>query len=128
MADHQEFLDLAREMIEEEGRLVTFQQLDKTPADPDYPWEGPGAPTVADSVQTYAVFVPDAGSGLGKLIEDNELFKSAEQVLLVAPPATGETLGDFHIVVDDAVRWKIDVAKELKPGPLTVLYVMGVSR
>lgn len=127
MADHTEFLDLARELIEAEGRSVTFQMLDGTPVDDNTPWNGPGAPTVSASKTTIAVFLPD-GSGFGKMIEDNDLFKSSEQMLLVAPPASGEILGDFHVVLDGGVRWKINVAKELKPADLTVLYAMGVSR
>lgn len=127
MADHTEFLDLARELIADEGRSVTFQKFDGTAADATAPWNGPGAPTVADSETTIAVFLPD-GAGFGKMIEDNELFKSSEQMVLVAPPVSGKILGDFHAVLDGGVRWKINVTKELKPADLTVLYAMGVSR
>jgi len=125
--DFTEFVELARELIAENGRSVTFQKLDASAADPAKPWKGAGAPTVEAEVTTTAVFLPD-GSGMGKLIEDNDLFKKAEQVLLVAPPASGEVLGDFHVVLDGGSRWKVDVAKELRPGPITVLYAMGVSR
>lgn len=127
MADHTEFLELARELIAEEGRSVTFSKLDGTPADSAKPWWGPGTPTPIDPVTTLAVFLPD-GSGFGKMIEDNELFKSSEQMLLVAPPVSGEVLGDYHVVTDGGVYWKINIVKELKPADLTVLYAMGVSR
>ena len=127
MADHTEFLELARELISEEGRSVTFQRLSAVPANNAKPWWGAGAPTVEASVTTLAVFLPD-GSGFGKMIEDNELFKSADQMLLVAPPETGEDLGTFHVVVDGGSRWRIEVAKELKPANLTVLFAMGVCR
>ena len=127
MADHTEFLELARELIAEEGRTVTFAKLDPTAADPNKPWKGAGTPTLTGQVSTLAVFLPD-GSGFGKMIEDNELFKSSEQMLLVAPPSTGEDLGEYNLVVDGGVRWKINVTKELKPADLTVLFAMGVSR
>lgn len=127
MADHSDFLALARELIAADGRLVTFSKLDGTASDPAKPWWGPGAPTLAASVSAYAVFLPD-GAGFGKMIEDNELFKSSEQMLLVAPPTSGEVLGDYHVVQDGGVRWKINIVKELKPADLTVLYAMGVSR
>lgn len=139
MADHTEFLELAREMISEEGRQVTFGKLDATPADANKPWKGPGEPTVTFPVTTMAVFLPDGtlgvmgGSGFGGLITDIALFKSFGQVLLVAPPITGEDLSQYHIVVDgdsftDAPQWKIGAIKELKPADLTVLFAMGVSR
>lgn len=127
MADHSDFLALARELIQEEGRSVTFAKLDTTAADADKPWRGAGSPTLVGQVTTMAVFLPD-GSGFGKLIEDEELFKKSEQLLLVAPPNTGEDLSDYNIVVDDSVRWKIAVTKCLKPASLALLFAMGVSR
>lgn len=126
--DFTEYVDLARELIDENGRSVTFQELASTPADANKPWAGAGVPTVMTTVSAFAVFLPDSGSGLGLQLEDDELFKSAEQVLLVAPPAGGEDLSTFHAVLDDGVRWRITVAKVLKPGPIPVLYAMGVAR
>lgn len=127
MADHSDFLELAREMIEEDGREVQFAQLSAGPADPDKPWKGAGAPTPINLVTTFAVFLPD-GSGLGKITEDNELFKTSENVLLVAPPTSGENLETYHVVLDGGQRWKINVVKTVQPADLAVLYAMGVSR
>lgn len=130
MADHTEFLELARELLSEEGRQVTFAKLDATATDPTKPWKGPGAPTLTGSIQAYAVFLPRlvSGGGFGKTIFTDELFKSSEQLLLVAPPVSGENLNGYSIVVDDGVRWTINVTEELKPANLTVLFAMGVSR
>lgn len=127
MADHSDFLALARELIQEEGRSVTFAKLGTTAADVDKPWRGAGSPTLVGQVTTTAVFLPDSG-GFGELIEDEELFKKSEQFLLVAPPSTGEDLSDYNIVVDDSVRWKITITKCLKPASLALLFAMGVSR
>lgn len=132
MADHTEFLELARELISEEGRSVIFAKVGTTSSDSDRPWKGPSRaagspPPLVDTVTATAVFLPD-GSGFGKMIEGNELFKTSEQVLLVAPPESGQDLGSYSVVVDGAVRWKINVTKELKPADLTVLFAMGVSR
>ena len=132
MADHSKFLALARRLIAREGRSVTFGKLATTSADADRPWKGPARiaglpPPLTNEVTTIAVFLPD-GAGFGKMIEDNDLFKNAEQMVLVAPPASGEDLSGYNVVVDGSVRWKIDVIKELKPADLTVLFAMGVSR
>jgi hypothetical protein len=127
MADHTEFLTMAREMIKADGRLVAFAKLSATPSDAAKPWNGPAAPALTGSVNAYAVFLPD-GSGFSKEIEDDALFKSSEQVLLVAPPESGQDLEGYHIITDGGVRWKVNVCKTLKPATLAVLYMMGVSR
>ncbi len=129
MADHSKFLALSRKLIAREGRSVTFGKLDAAAPDPSKPWKSVSnnPASFAEEVIAIAVFLPD-GAGFGKMIEDNELFKQSEQMLLVAPPTTGEDLGTYHIVVDGASRWKINVVKELKPADLTVLFAMGVSR
>jgi hypothetical protein len=132
MADHSKFLALSRKLIAREGRSVTFSKLVATSADAARPWKGAARnvgdpPPLTGGVTTIAVFLPD-GAGFGKMIEDNELFKSSEQMLLVAPPESGEDLGAYDVVTDGSVRWKINIAKELKPADLTVLFAMGVSR
>lgn len=138
MANHIEFLELAQELISEEGRAVTFAKLDGDATDPQKPWKGAGALVPTGMVTTFAVFLPDGtsgflgGSGLGGLLTDIELFKGSEHVLLVAPPTTGEDLSTYHILADgpsiDGQRWRINSMKELKPADLTVLFAMGVSR
>jgi hypothetical protein len=129
MADHSKFLALARHLIAREGRSVTFGKLDDSSADSERPWKtsGNNPANLVGAVDCIAVFLPD-GSGFGKGVEDNDLFKSSEQMLLVAPPTTGEDLSTHSVVVDGARRWKINVIKELKPADLTVLFAMGVSR
>lgn len=138
MADHSKFLALARRLIAKEGRSVTFGKLATTSADAARPWKGPArtaglSPPLTNEVTTIAVFLPGGGgfsgySDFGKLITDNDLFKNAEQLLLVAPPASGGDLSGYNVVVDGSVRWKIDAIKELKPADLTVLFAMAVNR
>lgn len=124
--DYNEFVQLAQELIAENGRSVKLQKLDATSSDPSKPWKGPGAPTVAVEKTLLAVFVPASGSGLGRDIVKEELLDRVEQVALVAP--TDVSLEDFHAILDDGVRWRIDWAQALRPGPLVVLYVFGVKR
>ena len=124
--DYTEFSQLAQELIAENGRDVTLQKLDATATDASKPWKGAGAPTVAQSKAVPAVFVPASGSGLGRDIVKEELLDRVEQVALVAP--TDVSLEGFHIILDDGVRWNIDWAQVLKPGPTVVLYVFGVKR
>jgi hypothetical protein len=129
MADHQEFLDLARELIANDGRLVTFGKPTTVSSDASKPWKGPGVqpPELLEPVSVYAVFLP-VGSGFSLMQTDEGMFKNSEQVLLVAPPLTGEVLNDYSIIVDGGVRWKIDAMNVLAPADLTLLFAMGVSR
>lgn len=124
--DYTEFVTLAQTLIAENGRLVKVQKLASAASDPAKPWKGPGAPTVTTERELPAVFVPASGSGLGRDIVKEELLDRVEQVALVAPTDIG--LADFNIILDDGSRWNIDWAQELRPGPLTVLYVFGVKR
>jgi hypothetical protein len=130
MADHAEFVEMAREMLAEDGRQVTFYQLDKTPADPDKPWKGPGAPTPINPVDAFIIALPVSSlRQFGFTVKDEDLFKQAEMVLMVAPPETGEQLETYHFFDDsDNQAYRISVTEVLKPGPTVVLYAMGAAR
>lgn len=127
MNPHQKFLDLAQKLIARHGREVVFSRLGKGPADSDKPWQGAATPTEIAPVNAVAVFLPD-GAGFSSVTTDDELFKSSEQVLLVAPPISGEDLSTYDVVTDQGVAWKINVSRMLQPGALAVLLAMGVSR
>lgn len=124
--DYTEFVELAQELISENGRQIRIQKLDATAADTSKPWKGAGTPKVGTERTLSAVFVPASGSSLGRGIVKEELLDRVEQVALVAP--TDVSLEGFHIILDDGVRWNIDWAQALKPGPMVVLYVFGVKR
>ena len=124
--DYTEFALLAQTLIAENGRAVKIQKLDSAAAYPDKPWKGAGVPTVTTERELPAVFVPASGSGLGRDIVNEELLSRVEQVALIAP--TDINLSGFTVILDDGVRWSIDWVQELRPGPLTVLYVFGVKR
>lgn len=118
---------LALKLIQKNGKEITFQRLDATAADPEKPWKGPGAPTVAQSVDTVGVSLPHASFvDLGFLSVDDELLKRTEQVLLVPGGATD--LESFTNVLDQGVRWRIEWVRTLKPATVTVLYAFGVKR
>ncbi len=127
MADHGKFAALATRLITKNGRLITMQRLSSTAADPNKPWNGPGAPTVASAVPNVpAVFVPPGG-GLGRDIVTEDLLQRVEQVALIAPLQEG--LETMHRIIDtDGQAWKIDWVQVLKPADKTVLYVVGVTR
>lgn len=124
--DYNDYIQLANELIAENGRSVTFQKLSSTPVDPAKPWKGAGTPTVTQSKEVAAVFVPAQGASLGRDIVNEELLSRVDQVAIVAP--TDVPLHNFNVVIDEGVRWNVNWVQELKPGSLTVLYVFGVNR
>lgn len=129
-ADHSDFLAFAREIIAEEGRVVNFGIIPNIPVDANRPWRGSGAaPDLVFTVETFAVFVPLFGNKtLGFMAQDIDMFKSFDEVLLVAPPVSGEQLSNYNAVEIGGVRHKINHIMELKPASVSLLYAMGVSR
>lgn len=129
MADHSSFLKTARRLVSKHGRSVTLYKLSNTIANAAKPWEGAGAVVETGAVATTAVFLPHAGElELSKVIKDMDTFKTAEQFVMIAPPASGVNLEEYHLLVDGTIRWRIEVIRVVKPGSLTVLYVAGVCR
>lgn len=127
MSDHSDFIALAQELIAEEGRAITVQQLGATPADNAKPWQGPATPTVTTDADVFGVFLPVSSlQDLGFKSEDDDLIKRADQVILV-PPTTVD-LRDMHQVLDKSVVWKIEWVQVLEPGDQVILYAFGVSR
>lgn len=128
MADHTEFVELALELISEEGRLITLQKLGTGAADPAKPWNGSSTPTVASSVSNVpAIFVPVIGKDLGVIVKDQELLKKVQQVAIAAPVAEGLELTTDRIL-DGSETWRVEWAQVLKPADKTIMYLFGVKR
>lgn len=125
MADYEKFAALATRLINKNGRLISLQMLSAEPEDPNKPWKGSGVPTVSQSVDVQAVFLPASGGGFGKDIIDEELLKRVSQIALVEPKQEGLEL--FTQIADGEI-YKIEWAQALKPANKTVLYLIGVAR
>lgn len=124
--DYTEFVSLAQELIEENGRSCALLQLSGAAADPSKPWNGPGTPTIAQRIDdVFMCFVPASGADLGKSIATPELLARCDQVALCA---ASTSYAGFHAVEDGGERWKIEWCQVLKPGPVEVLYAFGVKR
>lgn len=128
MSDHQEFVDLAIELIDENGRGMEIDRLGNTPLDPNTPWDKSTVVEVDNTVVSVAVFLPAEGSGFGFLGVDQDLLKETEQVCLMYPDSLGTDLATYHRIRDNAVNWKINWVRKLAPGDQTILYAFGVAR
>lgn len=120
-------------LVSEFGRSVTFQRFDQSAGNVLKPWDGPSDVTASpDATLTAdAVFVePESAVELGLTVEDSELFKTSEKIMIVAPPTTFTTddLETFNAVIDGTIRWRIEQVTKLKPGATTLLYFVGVAR
>lgn len=135
-ADDIEFLALANEFMNEDGRYVTVGRLAKG-SDSEKPWRGSATEPEFDlEYALKAVALPDmtlgliGGSGFGRMDKMEELVKESEQVLLVAHPAeaTLDTFCSCNVVLDLGKRYRIHARKILMPGNAPIFYALGLIR
>lgn len=114
-------------LINENGRAIQVQKLSAVAADPDKPWEGPGVPTIAKSLDVIGVFVPPSGSDFGIKFVSSELLSRVSEVLLLGPHPT-EDLTSINQIVDEGLTFGVSWVVMLKPAGVVMLYAVGVSR
>lgn len=124
---HEEFLELAEELIGEEGRDVVFIKLATLPG--AFPGETAGDPRnpPASQLPTKACFVePDSLQRLGHTSKLDELIKRSEHICLV--PGTTDLEQFNELLDDDGLYYTITGMEKLRPGTRTLLYFVGVKR
>lgn len=110
-------VDVAKELILENGRSVTFKKLSRTPADTAKPWRITG--TTADpDISTIAVAVL---IGFKRSEIDGQIVKNGDMKALVAP-VTGVDLTEYNVLIDGSVEWSIKNVELIKPGTTEFLY------
>lgn len=129
--DYSEIVTLAQELIDENGRLVTFNRFKQEPADVAKPWRGPGSPTTVpdatDEVRAVFVGVGRSTPEFGLEFVSEALLKRAEECCLVGP-TVGFDLQTADELVDGTVHWKIEFVSVLTPGDTVLLYAVGLKR
>ena len=129
MADYSEEIATAKELISENGKLVTLQILGTESSDPSKPWKGVDYADVAMQYEAVsAVFVPIIGKDLGVIIVDSELLKRTKQVAIVEPVAEGLEDKINRIQDSDGTIWKVVWSQCLRPADQTILYYFGIAR
>lgn len=124
---HEEFLELAEELIAEDGRDVVFIQLATLPG--AFPGETAGDPRSppASQLPTKACFVePDSMQRLGVSTRVIELAKRSDQICLVPGAFPLEQFNE--VLDDDGNYYKIKGMEKLRPGTRSILYFVGLSR
>ncbi len=129
--DYTEIAVLAQGLIDENGRLVTFNRRKQEAADPAKPWRGPGDPSAVpdatNEVRAVFVGVNRSTPALGLEFVSEELLKRAEECCLVGPTASFD-LATADELVDGTTHWKIEFVQVLKPGDTVLLYAVGLKR
>ncbi len=135
--DYAKFQALALRLIGNAGRPVSVKTTTYTP-NPATPWKiGDAATTETlqattgaffdeDDVIAFADLVVKLTQGAGATDRTNVQAASTQcwipAVDLIGPPTVADTL------VDGADEWEITDVGVIGPGPLPVVYILGVSR
>lgn len=129
MVDQVRLKEVANRLIAANGRDVSFIEFDTTLADPAKPWEGPADPRAVPDSQAdlKGLFTPPTErDALGWGIRWTDLMANSDQFIIVEPETYD--LSIFQEVIDGALRWKINEVQILRPGTITLLAFVGVSR
>lgn len=132
LIDYTTIAETALTLIEGTGREITVIRFNQTPADTDYPWEGPADPRSSPDATTdvYATFVsPSQASELGMETVDADLLKRTSDIAIVAPgPTLTFDLSTANEVTDGDITKKILDVQKLKPGATTLLYFLFLAK
>ncbi len=128
MANHTEFVLLAKEMICEEGRTIRLQLIGSSAIDHSKPWKGQAYDNVEKELVAGAVFVPVVGRDLGTIVKDQDLLKKAKQIAIVEPVEEDLEEKVSRIKDIDGTMWRVVWCQCLKPATQTILYVMGLDK
>lgn len=129
MADYTEFVELAKELLTEEGKLVTLQQLGTSSSNSDKPWKGIEQADIASEYKNVpCVVIAPIGKDLGIIVADKELLKRSTKVAITAAVAEGLEDKIARIKDSDGTIWKVIGAQCLRPAEQTILYIFGIAR
>lgn len=131
MAVHDEFADLAVEMIAENGRAVKVRKLSRTPADPAKPWRGPAA-TAPDGFEFDVDAIAVIVDWTEEEIEADQTRRDSQHLLIAAKPHVLGTppvdLKTADALLDEGRVYSLSKASLLKPGTTAILYEFQVRQ
>lgn len=122
-----EVVAFVKEIIADEGRIVTFVRFDATTPDPTKPHKPGADPWIApaETLDAAAVFVPLSSlQELGMVAVKRELYNAAAVVGMVEP-VDGVDFAHFDGMIDDGSRYLLSAVDKLKPGPTVFLWAFA---
>lgn len=131
MVDYVKLAATATRLVRANGTTVTINALATAPADPAKPWRGPvdqRAP-FAGSVTVKAVRIGTSKTqiaSLGKLIKKDDIPDSVDELWLVEPGSVD--ISDYDELVVGGVTEQIQLAVQIKPADVVLLWILGTSK
>jgi hypothetical protein len=128
LIDYEAIALVARSLLTDAGRTVTFNKFNNVPDTSSQPWNGSTTPrTAVATLEVSAVVVePSSLRTLGVEFVTDDFIKRSEQIALVS---TDTRLDQFdEMVDDDGTRWKIWKISELRPATKSMLYFVGLQK
>lgn len=123
---YEEFEALAKEMITETGRIVSFVKLSSGAADPEKPWLGPGQPTIEQITRCPATFVPAGSGGWGTNVVTEEMLKRTNMICITASAFALPSRVDR--IDDSGTSYGIEWRQTLRPAENAIVELFGVKR
>lgn len=136
MVDYNNINLMAQRLIEPNGRTMTVRRLGRTPTDADKPWRGSATPRDSAEVEyeeeVNGVFVePYSLIRYGFTATDVEDMRRFDIVVIFASKSfTDLSIDPFGLseIEDDGTIFTAGLIRQLKPGPIPLLYVVGAKR
>lgn len=115
-ANHKKFVDMGKKIVSKHGREITLVKFSSD-----------GLGTIIESKKTFAAFMnPATLERLGFRVSTPDFIATAQEVAIVA---SSDNLENFHGLIDsDTTTWKVASIDKLAPGPIPVLWFIGVKQ
>lgn len=119
---------LSQRLISQNGRTMTFVQILPYVGDPSKPWRGDSAARTTPTVtldKIAVVLEPSTNIRVGETTIVDDLLKNNDKVIMV----DGEdALSQYHEVIDNEERYRINFIYTLKPGLVLLYHLVGLKR
>ena len=127
--DYQEFVDLAKELIEEFGRTVALVRLPKNPpADTDKPWVSAlETPTVEPVIMCFVPADVRSEPQQTNMAPKTVVHEQLQLCIVAAASLTSAPNLRDQIIDSDGSEWAIQTVNPLKPGATVIYYALSLE-
>ncbi len=136
MVDYVRIASLSQRLVEDNGRPMIVRRIGRTPTDTNKPWRGSATPRASAEVEyeetIRGVYVePYSLIRYGFTANDVEDMRRYDVVVIFASKSfTDLSIDAFGMneIEDDGVIFSDTYIRQLKPGEIPLLYVIGAKR
>jgi hypothetical protein len=140
MVDYVKLAATALKLIEKNGRAVTLVKLSEVPANASEPWKGPASASVSVGepgalgagkvgIEVIACFVSFSDTDLAELFGPANGVRRGQKTVFVAGDSVApEELRSFDRLIDGADVWSIESVDTLRPGDVSLLHYLVLTR